>query len=117
MSRLSELKKDPTRPVLVADQQGTVTFVNAAFTRTLGWEAEEILGEPITTIIPERMRERHRNGFARFLMTGQASMFDKPLKLPTLTKDGQEFNAEHQITAEQQDGQWVFGTLIRPLTS
>ena len=35
--------------------------------------------------------------------------------LNAVTRDGRIFVAEHQIVAERQHDQWVFGATIRPL--
>ena len=110
---LDELRRQ-SGAVIVADHQGLVTEVNAAFERLFGWSSAEIKGKPLTTIIPPSFHDSHHLGFSRFLTTGKPTLLNQPLKLKAITKDGREFEAEHFIVAEQVGGQWCFGATIRP---
>ena len=100
---------------MIADQQGLITYVNGRFEAAFGWNADEIIDKPLTTIIPQNLHDSHHLGFSRFLATGNPTILNQPLKLKTVAKDGREFDAEHRIIAEQQKGKWVFGATIRPL--
>ncbi len=112
---LEDLKKEQAVPVVIANSQGSISFVNKQFEQVLGWSLSEIVGKPLTTIIPSTLHDSHHLGFSRFLTTGQATLLNQPLKLKAVSKDGREFDAEHCIIAEQQQGQWTFGATIRPL--
>ena len=112
---LQELQRHQDVPVVIADHQGTITHVNERFERVFGWRAQEIIGKPLTIIIPSDLHDAHHLGFSRFLTTGKPTLLNQPLKLKAVTKDGREFNAEHTITAEQRQGEWVFGAIIKPL--
>ena len=112
---LESLRRDTTNPVVIADHQGRITHVNQPFEAVFGWPADEIIGKPLATIIPPDLHDAHHLGFSRFVTTGQPTLLDQPLKLRARRKDGQEFDAEHIITAERHAGQWQFGATIRPL--
>ena len=102
-------------PVVIADHQGFITYINDAFEGAFGWKKSEIVGKPLTVIIPKTLHDSHHMGFSRFLMTGKPTLLDQPLTLKAVTKKGREFESEHYIIAEQNHGQWVFGATIRPL--
>lgn len=102
-------------PVVEADHQGLITHVNARFEEVFRWRREEILGKPLTVLIPPILRDAHHLGFSRFLTTGHPTLLNRPLKLKAVSKDGREFDAEHFIAARQCDGQWVFCASIQPL--
>ncbi len=112
---MDQLRSETGVPVVIADHDGSITYVNARFEAIFGWKSEEIVGQPLTTIIPKNLHDAHHLGFSRFLMTGKPTLLNQPLKLKAVTKDGREFDSEHIIVAEQQEGQWVFGATIRPL--
>jgi PAS domain S-box-containing protein len=101
--------------VVVVDHRGVITQVNPRFEEVFGWRRSEILGKPLTTIIPKTLRDAHHVGFSRFLATGQPTLLDRPVTLPAMAKDGRVFDAEHVIVAEQRDGRWIFAATIRPL--
>lgn len=112
---IDELRQRDDVPVVVADQNGLITEVNATFEAVFGWARRDILGKPLTTIIPPTLHDAHHMGFSRFLTTGHPTLLQQPLKLKAVAKDGREFDAEHFIVAEQRKDGWEFGASIRPL--
>lgn len=115
MDTLVSLRRETTCAVVIADEDGLITYVNERFERDLGWNREEILGRPLLTIIPPRLHDAHHLGFSRFLLTGVSTLLDRPLTLSVMTREGKEVRAEHRILAEQVQGHWVFGATIRRL--
>lgn len=101
-------------PFLVADERGVILEVDAGFERLFGWSREEIVGQPLSRIIPRNLHDAHHLGFSRFLSTGEPTLLDKPLRLRALAKDGREFDAEHFIVAERVEGRWRFAATLRP---
>ena len=113
--KLQDIQKEKNIPAILADREGFITYVNKPFVDTFGWEEKEIIGKPLTVIIPKNLHDAHHMGFSRFLMTEKPTLLEKPLKLLAVKKSGEEFNSEHVIIAEQTEGEWVFGATIRPL--
>lgn len=101
-------------PAISVDPQGDVTSVNERFTSDYGWTAAELVGKPLTTIIPPALRESHLVGFSRFLVTEKPTLLGRPLRLPILCRDGSERSAEHTILAEKRGKTWRLAALIRP---
>lgn len=114
---IDELRRQADAAFICSDHEGRVTDVNAAFTALLGWSREEILGRPLTVIIPENLRDAHHLGFSRFLTTNKPTLLNMPLSLKALTKDGRVFDAEHFIVAENKEGLWSFAARIRPASA
>lgn len=115
MPSIEELKRKTDLPVVLADDQGCIRYMNGRFEAVFGWTQKEIIGRPLSTLIPSYLHDAHHLGFSRFLTTGKPTLMDQPLKLKAVSKDGREFEAEHVISAERVDGRWVFGATIRPL--
>lgn len=115
MITLEELKHRTDVPVILADHEGRITYVNGPFQKVFGWNAEGILGQSLIVIIPTNLHDAHHLGFSRFLTTGKPTLLNQPLKLKAVTKDGRELEAEHLIVAEFQEGRWMFGATLRPL--
>lgn len=74
--------------VVVTDVQGSVVAWNAAATRIFGFSEEEALGRPLDLIIPERLRGRHNEGYAKTVATGITRYGATLLRVPALHKDG-----------------------------
>lgn len=99
-------------PLIVADKHGLIFHVDAPIAHTLGWRVEELVGRPLTTIIPRRFRDAHHLGFSRFLATGERALMERPLALWAVTRTGTELRIEHVITAIRAGDSWLFGAAI-----
>ncbi|MBI4055946.1 MAG: PAS domain S-box protein [Elusimicrobia bacterium] len=115
METMEKMMQETSVPVVIADHQGFIIQVNRCFEIVFGWKEKEVLGKPLTVIIPKTLHDSHHLGFSRFLTTGKPTLLNQFLKLKAVTKDGKEFDAEHFILAEERQGQWIFGATIRPL--
>ncbi len=83
--------------VVVAEaSKGLILLWNPAATEIFGYQKEEVLGKPLEILMPERMREMHRAGLARFARTDHGPYIDshKPVELPAMHKDGSEIAIE-----------------------
>jgi PAS domain S-box-containing protein len=103
----------PDPAMVVVDDIGLIAHVDAPLARCLGWEPDELVGQPLTTIIPARVRDAHHLGFSRFLTTGRPTLLERPLHLSVLHRDGGERGAEHVIIAMERSGRWLFAAAIR----
>lgn len=117
MQTIAQIKHETEIPVLIADCQGLIVYVNEPFNLVFGWQTDEILGRSLESVIPHSYHDSHHLGFSRFAMTEQPTVLNHPLKLMAVTKDGREIESEHFIIAEQQQGQWMFAATLRPLYS
>ena len=68
---------------------------NHAAERTFGWAREEVLGLTLPdTIIPERHRDAHLIGLARFLSTGEGAVIGRRIEITARRRDGSELPVE-----------------------
>ena len=47
--------------ILIVDQSGTITLVNAYLEQLFGYAREELIGQPIDVLVPERLRNQFPN--------------------------------------------------------
>ena len=83
-----------TDAVVSADESGAIQFANPATTRVFGYDPAELIGKPLTVLMPEFMRKLHENGFRRYLATGQRHINWQGTEFTGLRKNGQEFQLE-----------------------
>lgn len=82
-------------PVLIADSKGIISFLNRPMELLLRYTREEMIGQPVEMLMPERFRASHAGHRKTFdddprpRSMGQGSM-----KLFCLRKDGEEIPAE-----------------------
>lgn len=103
--------------VITMDSHGQVVDFNPSSERTFGYTREYAVGRPLAElIIPPSLRERHREGLARYLATGQAKIIGRRIELPAMRADGTEFPVELAITRVQGEGPPVFTAYLRDIT-
>ncbi|AKM31687.1 histidine kinase [Pandoraea faecigallinarum] len=74
--------------IVVADPSNVITLWNSGAEKMFGFSAAEALGQPLDIIIPERLRARHNEGYAKTMKTGQTKYGSDLLKVPATHKDG-----------------------------
>ena len=102
---------------MTIDHEGCITEFNPAAERTFGYRRDEILGRQLAdVIIPPALRERHREGFARYLATGDAQVLGRRIELTAVRADGSEFPVELAITRIPLGGPPSFTGYLRDIT-
>lgn len=101
--------------IITADASGRILTWNKGASDIFGY-GPEIIGEPITTIIPERLRYVHTEGFERFLKTGEKKIIDQRVDLEGLNKNGDIFPIELSLSTWKSYRGRFFGAIIRDIT-
>ncbi|GLU31644.1 PAS domain-containing protein [Trinickia caryophylli] len=74
--------------VVVSDPAGSITLWNDAAERMFGFTEGEALGRSLDLIIPQRLQQRHWDGYHKTMSTGQTRYGNDVLKVPAVHKDG-----------------------------
>jgi PAS domain S-box-containing protein len=102
--------------VISMDENGTILLANAAALRVFGYDPTELIGKPLTLLMPEYMRKVHENGFKSYLATGERHINWQGSELTGLRKDGQEFPVEISFGELVKDGRRIFTGFIRDIS-
>jgi len=103
--------------VISIDRSGRVSYVNSAFEHIFGYRVGEATGRELAeVVVPPSLREAHRQGFARYLATGQAHILDRQIEITAMRADGSEFPAELTVTRTGPAGEPVFTGYGRDIT-
>ena len=103
--------------IISIDHEGKVIEFNPASGQTFGYRREDVLGRDLADlIIPPSLRERHRQGFARYLETGESVILDRRLLLTAMRADGAEFPVELAVTRIPTAGKPIFTAYLRDIT-
>jgi PAS domain S-box-containing protein len=85
--------------IIAADREGIIRFWNPGAERLFGFDSAEALGQSLDLIIPERLRQRHWDGFGQVIRTGQSRYAETDLlSVPAVRKDGSTISVEFTIT-------------------
>jgi PAS domain S-box-containing protein len=122
-----ELKRSEVRKAAIVDSaldcivtinhEGRITEFNPAAEHTFGYGRDEVLGKYLAdVIIPPSLREKHRQGFAHYLATGEARVLGKRIEMIAVRADGSEFPVELAITRIPLEGPPSFTGHLRDIT-
>jgi PAS domain S-box-containing protein len=103
--------------IVVMDHEGCFLEFNRAAEEIFGYRRDQVIGRPIADlIIPESLRERHRQGLARYLAVGSGPVVNQRIELPALRANGQEFPVEIAIVPVGGADPAIFVGFIRDIT-
>ncbi|MFF9128293.1 PAS domain-containing protein [Streptomyces sp. NPDC014889] len=101
--------QESSTPTIAADDGNRIIAANTAAADLQGWHAGDLIGQRITAIIPEHLRERHIAAFTSLLLTGQSHILGRQVTMPALHRDGRLIEISLCIqTQEATDGRSVF---------
>ena len=102
--------------IIIGDQPGNILFWNKGAQTIFGYETDEVVGRPLTLLMPERYRPQHQEGMKRFSTTGETRILGKTVELHGLRKTGEEFPLELTLSAWKEGEQLFFSGIIRDIT-
>ena len=87
-----------TDAIVAADAEGLIRVWNAGAERIFGFTAAEAIGRSLDIIIPERLRQRHWDGFGHTMATGESRYGEGDLlSVPALRRDGATISVEFTV--------------------
>src|SRR6267142_4006760 len=93
-SQMGEVTPDA---IIIADLEGKIWMVNAAAVRFFRRSREELIGQEIEILIPERFHEKHKQ-YRRIAWKDQRNREMGGRTLVGITKDGEEFQVDIQLS-------------------
>ncbi len=85
--------------IIGVDAAGVIELVNAQAERLFGWSAEELVGRPVETLVPDVAPERHRRHRDAYARDPQVRPMGAGISLSGRRRDGSEFPAEISLGA------------------
>jgi PAS domain S-box-containing protein len=102
--------------IVVTDSQGRIVHTNAQTERLFGYTSDDLVGEMVEVLVPERLREVHLAHRESEPIRHLARPFGTATDLYALRKDGSEFPADIMLNSvETDEGQFAVA-IIRDLT-
>jgi formate hydrogenlyase transcriptional activator len=98
--------------IVVTDSEGRITNVNAQVRRVFGYTREELVGQPVETLIPARFRSTHPNHRQSYNAQPSLRPMGVGLELYGLRKDGTEFPVDIMLSpVETAEGRVIVGAV------
>ncbi|MEW5888297.1 MAG: CHASE domain-containing protein [Pseudomonadota bacterium] len=99
--------------LIVVDDKGVIRRVNAHAETLFGYTREELMGQPVEMLVPQRLRADHAAYRAAFARSPRARPMGAGRELYGRRKDGAEFPVEIGLTPIQtEDGLLILSSII-----
>lgn len=102
--------------VVLADYRGHITAWNQGAERLFLYREAEVVGQPLTLLMPGRYRAAHQQGLERFRFTGTSPLAGKAVTFDGLRKDGSEFPVELSLAFWKTKAGVAYGGILRDIT-
>jgi PAS domain S-box-containing protein len=102
--------------IITIDERGRVEGLNLAAERLFGSQAAEVVGGPVTRLMPERYRDAHEAGLAQLRSGGEPRLIGKTVELHGLRADGSEFPLELSLSRWEAGGGTFYTGIVRDIT-
>src|SRR3982074_3319311 len=84
--------------MVIVDKTGTIVLINSQTERLFGYPREELLGQPIEVLVPQRFRSEHPGHRNKYFGEPRARGMGAGLELYGLKKNGDEFPVEISLS-------------------
>jgi PAS domain S-box-containing protein len=106
--------------ILATDREGIIRFWNPGAVCIFGFAEGEAVGVSLDLIVPERLRQRHWEGYRRVVATGATRYgAGDVLAVPAVTKHGRQISVEFTIVLLRNANSEVIGmaAILRDVTA
>jgi PAS domain S-box-containing protein len=110
---ISETAQDA---IFTIDEKSRILFANRGVERVFGYKPQELIGECLDMLIPERYRTAHAAGIAHYLQTHHRRIPWSGVELPGLHRDGKEIPLEISFGVSEEHGRTMFTGFARDIS-
>jgi PAS domain S-box-containing protein/putative nucleotidyltransferase with HDIG domain len=101
---------------VTSDAAGRIVGWNPSAERIFGYAETEVIGQPLTLLIPQRLQDRHLDGMKRVQSGGERRAIGKTVELVGRRKDASEFPLELSLSEWSVGEGRFFNGIIRDIT-
>lgn len=102
--------------VIISDQQGRIVIASDHVRETFGTEPEGLLGKPVETLLPQRLRPVHERHRESYYSAPSTRPMGAGLDLVAVRADGTEFPAEISLSHIKTENGLLVMAIIRDVT-
>jgi len=117
-SRFRSVAESATDAIVAADQDGNIISWNRGAELMFGYDEEQVRGQALSILMPERFRPMHDAGIKRVAQggVGASRLLGQTVEVVGLRSDGREFPLELSLAMWENAGQRYFSGIIRDIS-
>ncbi|NLY02383.1 MAG: PAS domain S-box protein [Rhodopirellula sp.] len=116
-NRLQRLLESAPDAMIIVNREGTIVLANAQAESMFAWTRQELIGQPIETLVPESFRQGHAQRRAEYAANPAARSMAQRTNLLARRKNGEEFPAEISLSPIETDGEVLVAAAVRDISS
>jgi PAS domain S-box-containing protein len=102
--------------IVAVNHEGVILQINSQTESLFGYTREELIGQRIETLVPDRQREQHRHHFTQYTGKPKTRRMGAALDLRGRRRDGSEFPVEISLCPVATDSGAVVLSAIRDVS-
>jgi len=102
--------------LIIANETGVITDLNESSLRMFGYTREELLGQLVETLLPERLRNSHQRHRGAYAKDPHARPMGLGMELFGRRKDGTEFPVEVSLGPLASEGRTLVSATVVDIT-
>ena len=114
--RFRSVAQSANDAIITADSNGNIVSWNRGARTIFGYREEEVLGQPLSLLMPDRYKQAHQQGMERLRSTGEHRVIGTTVELEGRRKEGGEFPLELALSSWRMGGETFYSAIIRDIT-
>jgi diguanylate cyclase (GGDEF)-like protein/PAS domain S-box-containing protein len=102
--------------MVIVDERGVIELVNAQTEVLFGYRRQELVGQPVGLLVPERLSGVHEQHFNGYFIDPRARAMGAASELSARRKDGTEFPVEISLGPLETETRTLVSAAIRDVT-
>lgn len=102
--------------IITIDDESSILFVNAAAERIFGYRVDEMVGAPLTMLMPDNLRPLYELSLRRYLESGRRHIARDGVEFVGLHRNGRELSLVISFSEFTKDGNRYFTGIARDIT-
>lgn len=115
-TKFRSVVQSATDGIILAGCDGNIIEWNNGAEHIFGYTEKEVLGKPLTILMPEVYRGAHQTGVERIRAGGEPRIIGKTVEMHGLRKDGTEFPIGLSVASWKSDGKNFYSGIIRDIS-
>ncbi|MEN9871200.1 MAG: hypothetical protein RLZZ171_2192, partial [Cyanobacteriota bacterium] len=116
--KLAGILDNADEAIITINEQQQIQLFNQGAEKIFGYQAQEILGQPLDLLLPEIFRQVHRHHIKQFAKLPEKSlqMAERNTNVYGRRKDGHEFSAEASVAKLQTNSGMLFTVMLKDIS-